>query len=153
MPGPLRAINAGAGADAVPIEPVCFEAERCDGLDSNCDGQIDEGCEHASGGVIQAGLSWSGVGRLDLQILAEGEAPTAPRDGCINDGIHVVRRAVPELVEGLYRVVVVPDPSCADGGVITASVAVVADGLPIGQYNVQVEDGPSEVMSFRVASR
>jgi hypothetical protein len=41
--GPSDAGDAGRGRDAAPEDSCADNAERCDGIDNNCDGRIDEG--------------------------------------------------------------------------------------------------------------
>ena len=51
------------------IEASCQQgaAEQCNGLDDNCNGQIDEGCGYSSG-AVQITLAWNSGADLDLYV-------------------------------------------------------------------------------------
>lgn len=51
------------------VEASCTQGaqEVCNGLDDNCNGQIDEGCGYSSGN-IQITLAWSGGADLDMYV-------------------------------------------------------------------------------------
>jgi hypothetical protein len=57
------------GAGVTVIEASCQQgaAEVCNGLDDNCNGQIDEGCGYSSG-AIQITLAWATGADLDLYV-------------------------------------------------------------------------------------
>ena len=64
---PVRSREFGAGVQV--LEEGCRQGavEACNGLDDNCNGQIDEGCGYASGS-IQITLSWDTGADLDLHV-------------------------------------------------------------------------------------
>ncbi len=74
-PNATVTVNAGAGGQATlasgvtVIETSCQQGaqELCNGLDDNCDGQIDEGCGYQSGN-IQITLAWQGGADLDMYV-------------------------------------------------------------------------------------
>ncbi len=72
--------NSGGSATAVApaptlatgvtiVEATCSQGaqEVCNGLDDNCNGQIDEGCGYSSGN-IQITLAWNGGADLDMYV-------------------------------------------------------------------------------------
>lgn len=67
-------VNANAPAPTLAtgvtvVEASCQQGaqEVCNGLDDNCDGQIDEGCGYQSGN-IQITLAWQGGADLDMYV-------------------------------------------------------------------------------------
>ena len=64
------AVNQPQFASGVQvIEASCQQgaAEQCNGLDDNCNGQIDEGCGYSSG-AVQITLAWNSGADLDLYV-------------------------------------------------------------------------------------
>lgn len=55
------------------VESSCTQGaqEVCNGLDDNCNGQIDEGCGYSSGN-IQITLAWNGGADLDMYVADPG---------------------------------------------------------------------------------
>ena len=72
-PMPNVAINTPAqpqlGQGVQIVEASCIQgaAEVCNGIDDNCDGQIDEGCGYSSG-QVQITLAWNTGADLDLYV-------------------------------------------------------------------------------------
>lgn len=71
-PPPMATVTVNApqmGAGVQVVEASCTQgaAEQCNGLDDNCNGQIDEGCGYQSG-AIQITLAWNTGADIDLYV-------------------------------------------------------------------------------------
>jgi uncharacterized protein YfaP (DUF2135 family) len=60
-------------AGVTVVETSCTQgaAEECNGLDDNCNGQIDEGCGYSSG-AIQVTLQWNTGADIDMYVTDPG---------------------------------------------------------------------------------
>ncbi len=146
----LQEVTVAEGATA--LDRVCFAEERCDGLDSDCDGRIDETCEGGPPGDLEVGLAWNDAS--SLAVVLEPELDVAPEPtlpGCDDASAprRVHRRAT--LGAGSYRVAIRRTDACPALEGTVASVAVAIHGRPVGVYSVPVAER-AEVVSFTIAA-
>lgn len=146
----LRHVAVAEGATA--LDPVCFAEERCDGLDSDCDGRIDETCEAGPPDDLEVGLAWNDASSLSVVLEPDLDAapePTLP--GCDDASAprRIVRRA--HLAAGSYRIAVRRTSACPALAGTVATVAVAVHGQPVGVYSVPVAEH-AEVLSFSIVA-
>lgn len=152
---PLAASAPRLSEAVIAMEPLGVEdaPERCDGVDSDADGHIDEGCDGAREGAVEVALSWNGGTDLDLVLdgPAESEAVTS-RGDCTPGSSPLERRVVIAAVPGEYVVRVHHADPCGDDAPVMASVSVAASGQSLGAFNRLVAPGETvDVVAFDLA--
>jgi hypothetical protein len=142
-----------AGVDVVETTCDRDRSEKCNGLDDNCNGEIDEGCGYRSG-TIQVTLAWDTGADLDLyvtdpkgdmlsfqndEVASGGRLDHDGRGQCEPDADHnhienaFWERALPAL--GTYKIAVHYYGECASGaGPTAATVSVAVGGSVVGTY-------------------
>jgi hypothetical protein len=128
----------------VLLPPICAESaeERCDALDSDCDGAIDEGCDGATEGAVNVAVAWNGGADLDLE--ASGPRPlsrVASRADCAEHQARIERAGSDDLVAGHYRIALHHADACGTEGPVTASVSVSVANRVLGIYNRSLQPG------------
>ncbi len=159
-PPPMQAtvtVNAPQmGAGVQVVEATCAQGapEQCNGLDDNCNGQIDEGCGYQSG-AIQITLAWNSPADLDLYVtdpqgqtvsyqntqLASGamldhDARGRCRSDQQNNTIENVFWNTPQPPQGQYRIEVHYWGECGGAGPTVATTSISVGGRIYGVYNV-----------------
>lgn len=137
------------------VEATCTQGarEQCNGLDDNCNGQIDEGCGYSSGN-IQITLAWNSGADLDMyvtdpagetlsyshqQSASGGHLDHDARGQCNasqqNNRIENVYWNTPNPPSGTYQVELHYWGECNSGaGPTTATLSIAVGGQIIGAY-------------------
>jgi len=156
------------------VEATCTQgaAEVCNGLDDNCNGQIDEGCGFQSGN-IQITLAWPTSADLDLYVRdpsneqiyyghdrsqSGGHLDQDARGGCSNDQVDSNLENVywnqDSPPAGAYQVTVQywDGARCSTGaGATTFTLSIAVGGQIIGAYNYTIAPGQQvDVATFQI---
>ncbi len=159
--GPAVVGDVTAASGTTPMDVVCSHdtAERCDAVDDDCDGNIDEG--DACGAVmgpIEVAAAWNTDADVNLEVTdpsGETLSPTHPRTavGGVLDhaarGVCDAGQPHPRLESahyggasaprGAFVVTLRADQGCAQSiEPTTASVTVSVNGSVLGVWNVTV---------------
>ncbi len=156
------------------VEASCTQGapEACNGLDDNCNGQIDEGCGFQSGN-IQITLAWPTGADLDLYVrdpnneqiyyghdraASGGHLDQDARGGCSNDQVEsnlenvYWNQANPPA--GPYQVTVQywDGARCSTAaGATTFTLSIAVGGQIIGAYNYTIAPGQQvDVATFQI---
>ncbi len=160
-PPPPATVSVQVGAPTLEagvtvVESTCVQgaAETCNGLDDNCNGQIDEGCGYASG-QIQITLAWAGGADIDMyvtdpagetisyshtQAASGGHLDQDARGACRpnqpNNTIENVFWNSPQPPSGSYQVALHYWGECnSNAGPTTTTLSIAVGGQIIGAYN------------------
>lgn len=138
------------------IEASCTQGaqEVCNGLDDNCNGQIDEGCGYSSGN-IQITLAWNSGADIDMYVTdpagetisyshtqaASGghldhDARGACRPNDANNTIENVYWNTPQPPSGTYQVALHYYGECnSNAGPTNTTLSISVGGRIVGAYN------------------
>jgi len=136
------------GVVAVAYTCAAEAEERCNGVDDDCDGELDEGCGF-EGGVLSVSLAWDEPVDLDVRVVGPGDRAL---DGHRASGaceseepsarLEHVSSGDAEPAAGIWDVAVRGSDACGrDVGEATASVSVAVDGRVLGTWNATVGPG------------
>ena len=153
----VNAPQMGAGVQVVEATCTQGAAEQCNGLDDNCNGQIDEGCGYQTGS-IQITLGWNTPADIDLYVtdpqgqtvsysntqLASGghldhDARGNCRQGEANPTIENVFWDTQTPPHGQYQIEVHYWGECGGAGPTVATVSIAVGGRIYGVYNVTLQ--------------
>jgi len=150
------------------VEASCVQGaqETCNGLDDNCNGQIDEGCGYSSGN-IQITLAWNTGADLDMYVTdpqgetisyshtrtqSGGHLDHDARGSCnpnqANNNIENVYWDQQNPPQGVYRVEVDywSGSGCStNSGPTMLTLSVAVGGQIIGAYNYQLNPNSGRV--------
>jgi hypothetical protein len=143
-------------AGVTVIEASCTQGaqEVCNGLDDNCNGQIDEGCGYSSGN-IQITLAWNSGADIDMYVTDPGgetisyshtqsasggnldhDARGNCRQGQPNNTIENVFWNSPQPPSGSYQVALHYWGECnSNAGPTNTTLSISVGGRVIGAYN------------------
>jgi len=138
------------------VETSCVQGaqEVCNGLDDNCNGQIDEGCGYSSGN-IQITLAWNTGADMDLYVTDPNGETISYSHTTTNSGGHLDHDArgncradqpnnrienvfwdTPSPPNGTYQVEVHYWGDCNSGAPpTTVTLSIAVGGQIIGAYN------------------
>lgn len=159
-PPPVSAtITVGAppatASGVIVVEQACTQGaqEQCNGLDDNCNGQIDEGCGYQSG-AIQITLAWPTGADIDMYVTdpagqtisyqntsaaSGGQLDRDARGACVEGqagatNVENVFWNTPTPPSGTYRVQLHNYSGCGQNIPTTATVSISVGGRIIGTY-------------------
>jgi hypothetical protein len=140
-------------AEEIPRDCTNPVEEKCNALDDDCDGVIDDGCGYG-GGLMQVTASWNTGSDIDLYVTGplgdtlSFQRPSTPSGGRVdhagrgdcepdmpNPRIENVRWVGERPIPGIYEVEIQYWGECITGGGPTEVTVSVAVGREIaGQY-------------------
>jgi len=170
----IRASSPQTASGVTVVEATCTQGapEVCNGLDDNCNGQIDEGCGFQSGN-IQITLAWPTTADLDLYVRdpnneqiyyghdrasSGGHLDQDARGGCANDqaesNLENVYWNQQDPPPGPYQVTVQywDGARCStNAGPTTFTLSIAVGGQIIGAYNYTIAPGQQvDVATFEI---
>ncbi len=168
----VQAAQPTVASGVTVVEATCTQGaqEVCNGLDDNCNGQIDEGCGYSSGN-IQITLAWQGGADLDMYVTdpagetisyshrrsaSGGHLDQDARGQCnasqANNTIENVYWNQPNPPRGTYNVQVHywAGSSCStSAGPTPLTLSIAVGGRVLGAYNYVINpDQRIDIASF-----
>jgi hypothetical protein len=159
-PPPAPVVQASApeiGVGVVILTPNCTPGvpERLNGIDDNCNGQVDEG--FVQSGAVQVTLGWSTGADIDLYVTdpfgeelsyrntSVGSGGTLDRDArgaCTNgqttENVYWPAGAAPR---GTYRIAAHYFNDCQAGGATEVVLSIMVGGRALGVYQYNLGPG------------
>ncbi len=170
----VQASQPTVASGVTVVEATCSQGaqEVCNGLDDNCNGQIDEGCGYNSGN-IQVTLAWQGGADLDMYVRdpngetisynhrrsqSGGHLDQDARGQCNpdqpNNTIENVYWNQPNPPRGIYSVQVHywDGSACStSAGPTPLTLSIAVGGRVIGAYNYVINpDQRIDIASFQI---
>ena len=107
--GPSDGPRASAPEGVMVVQTNCQPGapEQCNGIDDNCNGQIDEGCGYQSG-QIQVTAAWNSGSDIDLHVTDPGGEEiyyghrTSASGGVLDHDANSACNSSPPTVENVY---------------------------------------------------
>lgn len=151
----------------VAITPTCTEGapERLNGIDDNCNGQVDEG--FVQSGAVQITLGWTTGADIDLYVtdpfneelsyqnenVSSGGQLDRDARGACTDGQTTENVFWPagEAPRGTYRISANYFSDCQAAGPTQVVLSIMIGGRPLGVYQYTLQPGQRvELASFTV---
>jgi hypothetical protein len=145
----------------LPVAQRCHasNAERCNGVDDNCDGALDEGCAPGTS-VMMVTASWATAADLDLRVVEPGGEELSFRHRRTASGAELLRdangacaRTLPavesarwtsrSLPRGRYRVRLTAGDLCG-ASATPVTLTVAARGRVVGAWGVTITRSQEE---------
>jgi hypothetical protein len=153
----IRAAAPELFAGVVTIRPTCTPGapERLNGIDDNCNGQVDEG--FVQSGAVQITLAWSTGADIDLHVTdpfnevlsfantASSSGGRLDRDarGACTDGQTTENVYWPagEAPRGTYRIEANYFSNCQAAGPTQVVLSIMVGGQALGVYQYTLQPG------------
>jgi len=153
----IRASAPELNAGVVTLRPSCTQGapEVLNGLDDNCNGQVDEG--FVQSGDVQITLGWSTGADIDLYVTDPFEEELSLRNTTSSSGGHLDREArgactdgqttenvyFPEgsAPRGTYRVAAHYFSDCQAAGATPVTLSIMVGGQPLGVFQAELTPG------------
>ena len=153
-----------AGVSVMEVSCTQGAAEQCNGLDDNCNGQIDEGCGYQTG-AVQITLAWNTGADIDMYVTdpsgqevsyqntqtpSGGQLDHDARGQCRadqqNNRIENVYWNSPQPPSGMYQVALHYWGECGvHAGPTQTTLSIAVGGRTIGAYAYTLQPGQPKV--------
>lgn len=144
----LIGVRPHDGVVALDAGCAAGRAERCDGVDDDCDRRIDEGCPGAGAGALEVAAAWSGPAELRLALIGPADARIeGPPAGACGTANGVARLATAPPSAGAWRLRVERIRACGEGPV-TVSASVAVGGQAHGPYNLALAGDAGDLLTL-----
>lgn len=163
----IEASTPDLHSGVVTLTPNCTEGapERLNGIDDNCNGQVDEG--FVQSGAVQITLGWTTGADIDLYVTdpfgeelsyqntesSSGGRLDRDARGACTDGQTTENVFWPagEAPRGTYRIAARYFSNCQAAGVTRVVLSVMVGGQPLGVYQYDLQpDQRVELASFSI---
>ncbi len=159
----VRASTPELYEGVVVLSPTCTPGapERLNGIDDNCDGQVDEG--FVQSGAVQVTLGWETGADIDLYVTDPFGQEVSYRNTTVDSGGHLDRDARGACTDGgttenvywpagaaprgTYRVDVHYFANCGAAGVTPVTLSIMVGGQPLGVYRFNMSQGQRVTMA------